>query len=146
MKIKCEDKQNTKSSKDYEGDYNHKILHDDLFNDLKNDYSSFKYTDESKGKITESQNKDEIQINLKELNDCLDEISASDAVLTLRNILIKVSEKSLDKIEFQKNKINPKRKKKFAPWMNTECKTLKTQLNAARKSIKNYLVVINQNT
>ena len=96
-----------------ERDSNSEVLKDDLFIDVKNDYNcSFKYIDESKEKIAESLNKDEIQSPLKESNDCLDEISVSVAVVTLRNILIKVSEESLGKLKFWKNVVNPAKRKK----------------------------------
>ena len=67
LKIKCQDKQKKESNNSQECNSNLEILHNDPFSNFKDEYNcSFKYLKESKNKIIDTLNKDDIRNKLKE--------------------------------------------------------------------------------
>ena len=112
FKIKVEicDKQkktkNAKSRKEFDGQDD---LRDDVLSSLKTDYAcKFKCSDESKQKIANCLNSEEIKNNLNELSSCLNDITVPEAISRLRQILVNISDKSFDKTNFCKVEINKK--------------------------------------
>ena len=90
---------------------------------LKTDHAcKFKCSDESKQKITNCLNSEEIKNSLNELHSCLNDMTVSEAVSRLRQMFVNISDKSFEKINFGKVGINKKGKHKKVPWMNEECK------------------------
>ena len=119
FKIKVEicDKQketkNVKSRKESDGQDN---LCDDVLSSLKTDYAcKFKCSDESKQKIANCLNSEEIKNSLNEHNSCLNNITIPEAVSGLRQILVNISDKSFDKANFCKIGINKKGNHKKVP-------------------------------
>ena len=98
----------------------------------------YKYqcTETSCDKICETLNSDKLKDELLNLDTNLNDISVTEAVSNLRQILIKISNESLKKTKlWTDNKHKPK--KNYAPWMNDQSKQSKAKLNRARKKYQN---------
>ena len=124
----CDRQKKTKNAKSREEFDGQDTSRDDVLRTLKTNYAcNFKCSDESKQKITNCLNSEEIKNSLNELNSCLNDITVPEAVFRLRQIFVNISDKSFEKTNFGKVGINKKGKHKKVPWMNEECKALKGQ-------------------
>ena len=87
----CDKQKNTKNAKSRKESYGQDDLRDDVLSSLKTDYAcKFKCSDESKQKITNCLNGEEMKNSLNELNSCLNDITIPEAVSRLRQILVNV--------------------------------------------------------
>ena len=106
---------------------------DENLEKLKGNYDCrFEYADKDREKNKTVINSENITKSLHDLEKSLDDITVSVAVSGLRQILLKISEDSFQKIKTDKSK-HQKISKKFVPWMDYDCKQLKCELKASRK-------------
>ena len=104
---------------------------------LKNNYMyKYQLTETSYDKICETLNSDKLKDELLNLDTNLNDISVTEAVSNLRQILIKISNESLKKTRLWTDSKH-KPKNNYAPWMNGQSKQSKAKLNRARKKYQN---------
>ena len=137
------EKENSKQTSSKNSEEEQIVITDENLKTLKLNYDKkFIYDSSCKDKIRELTSSAEITDQLTELSKDLDKITVPVAVSRLRKNLLKISEGSMEKIDFNKTG-KTKNIKNHVPWMNDECKLLKRQLNSSRKK---YQEAIRSNT
>ena len=127
------EKENSKQTSSKNSKEEQIVITDQDLKTLKLNYDKkFIYDSSCKDKIRELTSTAKITNQLMELSKDLGKITILVVVSRLRKILLKISERSMEKLDFNKTG-KTKNIKNHVPWMNSECKLIKRQLTSSRK-------------